>query len=242
MAITLPEVPQASFGGGGNAGTSTTGIQQTAYIIPQTVFSGSTVITATVTMEESYEDALVVTDHPVDVGTMMTDHSYRRPAEVHLRCGWSNSDLEAQSNLQQPSIQSGSGSTSDYVTAVYMQLLALQQSRTAFQLQTSIRIYDNMLMTSIGLTRDSKTSQALFVTVHCREVLFVSTSTYVLPPTANQANAENTGETVQTGTQSVQSSSAAGSLYPFPGPSSGGSLPAPDWSATYPTLSSIISP
>ena len=218
---------------------------ETAYIIPQVVFApsgNSSVITATVSIEESYNDMLAITDQPVEFGAAITDHSYRRPSEITLHCGWSNSDLDAQDNLAQPSIANGGGSTSDYVTAIYMQLLALQQSRNPFQLQTSIRLYDNMLITSIGLTRDARTSQALFCTISCREVILVSTSTYVLPPTANQATPENTQETSNTGSQSVLLAGSTGGIYPSPNPASGGALPAPDWSATYPTLDQIITP
>lgn len=43
------------------------------------------------TIEEFYEDALEVTEHPVQRGAQIADHSFKRPMELVLSCGWSNS-------------------------------------------------------------------------------------------------------------------------------------------------------
>ncbi len=43
------------------------------------------------TMEEHYEDTLEITEHPVEAGANISDHSYKRPMELVLRCGWSDS-------------------------------------------------------------------------------------------------------------------------------------------------------
>lgn len=204
-----------------------------AFIIPQGVLRNDDfLITATVTMEENYSDTLALTEQPVEIGAMITDHSYKRPAEVMLQCGWSNSDAAAQSDLSQPSISGGGGSTSDYATTIYMQLLALQESRNPFALQTSIRLYNTMLITSLALTRDATNAQALFCTLTCREVILVSTATATLPPATSQAQPANTAETQQTGSVLLQGASAPGSLYPAPG----GSLPPSAWNPFTPDL------
>lgn len=43
------------------------------------------------TLEETYEDALEITEHPVEAGAAITDHSFKRPMELVLSCGWSDS-------------------------------------------------------------------------------------------------------------------------------------------------------
>jgi len=48
-------------------------------------------IIAHATIEERHHDELEVTDHPVEQGAMINDHAYKRPAEVTLHLGWSNS-------------------------------------------------------------------------------------------------------------------------------------------------------
>ena len=43
------------------------------------------------TLEEHYEDSLEITEHPVEAGAAITDHSFKRPMELVLTCGWSDS-------------------------------------------------------------------------------------------------------------------------------------------------------
>ena len=48
-------------------------------------------ITVDTTIEESYEDTLEITEHPVEAGAQITDHSFKRPMEIVFQCGWSDS-------------------------------------------------------------------------------------------------------------------------------------------------------
>ena len=50
---------------------------------------------AQVTLEESHSDQLEISDHPVQQGASITDHAYKRPAELTIKCGWSNSPASA---------------------------------------------------------------------------------------------------------------------------------------------------
>lgn len=54
-------------------------------------------IIANITVEERHTDELQITEHPVESGAMITDHTFKRPAEVVVRCAWSNS-VQTQSN------------------------------------------------------------------------------------------------------------------------------------------------
>ena len=48
-------------------------------------------LTGYITMEEVHQDDLEITDHPIEQGASITDHAFKRPAEVTLKIGWSNS-------------------------------------------------------------------------------------------------------------------------------------------------------
>lgn len=48
-------------------------------------------IKAQATIREIHNDELEVTEHPVEVGAMISDHAYKRPAELVLEIAWSNS-------------------------------------------------------------------------------------------------------------------------------------------------------
>lgn len=167
-------------------------------------------------LEENYLDAVEVTEHPVELGAAITDHAYRRPSEVILRCGWSNSsNLAALLGTASAVISGGSMAGADYAAAVYSQLLALQQARIPFSIQTTKRLYDSMLITALQVTTDSKTGNILLVTATCREIIVVETVATTLPPRANQADPASTAETENQGV--VQPTPAT--------PPTGGSVP-----------------
>lgn len=181
-------------------------------------------ISVDATLEEIGTDLLQITEHPVEAGANITDHSFYRPAELVMHCGWSNANaLFATSLGGNQTFAGGSLVKDDYISSIYSQLIALQQSLQPFTVVTTIRSYKNMVMTSIGLTRDQKTSQALMVTVTMRQIIIVSTQTSSIAPAANQANPASTSETVDYGAQSLKNN---------PVPSPQGSIPPDEWQPT----------
>lgn len=46
---------------------------------------------AQVTLDESHMDDMEITDQPVEQGSTISDHAFKRPAELTIRAGWSNS-------------------------------------------------------------------------------------------------------------------------------------------------------
>jgi len=121
--------------------------------------SGEIVLRANVTIEETAIDDQVITEHPVEQGAAITDHTYSRPARVILRLGWSLSDPEATGD--------------EYLTKVYQLLLEMQKSGTLLQLFTGKRSYPAVLIESIAQTTDAASENTLYVTVVCREIILV---------------------------------------------------------------------
>lgn len=178
-------------------------------------------ISVDATLEEVGTDMLQITEHPVEAGANITDHSFYRPAELTMHCGWSNArSLFATSLGGNQTFSGGRMVKDDYVSSIYSQLLALQQSLQPFSVVTTLRFYKNMVITSLALTRDQKTSQALMVTVTMRQIIIVSTSTTTLAPTTAQANPAQTSQTVNYGNQALINN---------PVPSPQGSLPPSLW-------------
>jgi hypothetical protein len=227
MSAVLTELGGAAFAAYSNVLT----------LVPQGQFVPATgsPITIDATIEEQATDTLEVTDLPVEAGANIGDHSFVKPANLIMRCGWSNANSSSLINTvsslfssgssqigsdSSPTISGGSMSVSDYVSGVYSQLLALQQSLLPFTVITSIRQYTNMMLLSISLTRDQKTSQALMVTATMKQIIIVNTQSAVLPPTANQATPANTAETTNLGPQNLQSGAT---------PAPGGSAPPNGW-------------
>lgn len=139
-------------------------------------------IIADVTIEETGRDDLEITRHPVEIGAQITDHSYKQPAEIIIRCGWSNS-----------------GSLPGYVQSVHDALLELQGTRQPFAVTTGKRTYPVMLMASLTITTDSTTENALMASVVCREIILVQTRTTQFAPRGQQSQPQSTGATESTG-------------------------------------------
>lgn len=151
------------------------------------------------TLEEIHNSTVQITEHPVELGAEITDHAFKKPEEIILRCAWSNSSPQALLGSVQR-LFSGDLSGSDYVSDVYSQLRALQDLRAPFEIVTTTRRYQNMLITALQVTRDQKTGNALVCTATCREVIIVQTKATTLPPRQDQASPEETAEVEDRGT------------------------------------------
>lgn len=162
----------------------------------------SAILQPQITIEERHHDEIVITDHPVEKGAQISDHFYKLPAEVVIRCAWSNSPsasggllgaaigvaasvggpiarvaAAASSTLGAlDTIQSIlEGNSADQVTSIYGQLRALQVSGEPFDIYTGKRAYNDMLFRSISVTTDANSENTLMVTLVCRQVIFAQT-------------------------------------------------------------------
>jgi len=113
-----------------------------------------------IVIEEIGTDRTVLSENPIEVGTPSCDHAYRRPAEILMRCGWS--DATHQQN--------------GYVQLIYATLIALKNSYQLINVMTFKRQYQNMLIESCILRNDATTEFALMVMVNCREIIITDTS------------------------------------------------------------------
>lgn len=146
---------------------------------------------ADATLEEQHRDELAVTDHPVQQGAQITDHSFKRNAVVVIRAAWSNSSTQA---LGDP----------NFVKAMYANFLELQASREPFNVFTGKRAYSNMLMTLLSEETTSKTENAMVLTIQCREVILVQTQTVTVPSSSVMKNPSSTEDVQNLGTKQLK--------------------------------------
>jgi hypothetical protein len=185
-------------------------------------------IIAHATVEERHHDELEVTDHPVEQGAMINDHAFKRPAEVTLHLGWSNSPpspgglinpLIATAAANSPIVNAGanlyglakgvqgiqsamSGAGMEQIKAIYQTLLQLQESRALFDLYTGKRKYVNMILKSLATETDFRSSNSLPITMTCKQVILVNTKTVALSK-GTQANPQATASPADKGTQAA---------------------------------------
>lgn len=170
-------------------------------------------LVAQVTIEETHDDELEITEHPVEQGASIADHAFKRGARLRIRCAWSNSPstpglvdgviggLKATVSGVQDLL---SGNSKSKVTDFYDKLLQLQVSRVPFDVFTGKRAYKNMLVKAISTTTDRDTENSLVVTVTLQQVIIVSTQLIsVNAPASDQAAPESTQAPTNSGSQSL---------------------------------------
>lgn len=134
-----------------------------------------------VVVEESHEDKVTITEHPVEQGAKINDHAYVEPASLTIRAGHSDT--------------AGAGASRE----MYEKLLELMRKREPFEIVTGKRLYQNMLLESVSTTTDSTTEHGLQVMAQCREVIIVQTQTASVPPRSRHKNAGRTGGSADKG-------------------------------------------
>ena len=169
-----------------------------------------------VVMEEQHTDDLEITDHPVEQGAIISDHAFKRPAEVKIVGGWSDSPsnpdlfkaLAAVPGQTVQGVQSLiTGNNVSQGRDIYDKLLKLQSDRNPFDVYTGKRIYRDMLIRSLSTVTDRETENSLVVTLLLRQVILITTSTLTLPaPIEQQANPRSTAEPSNFGSKSLQPS------------------------------------
>ncbi len=126
-------------------------------------------------VEEIQHDQLQITEFPIESGAPISDHAYKRPPEIIMRCGFSNSTAQSEG----------------YVQAVYGLFLDLQNSLEPFNVTTGKRQYANMMISSLLVTTDQESEYVLNIVVGLKMVIITNTSGGG-GSAANQASPEQT--------------------------------------------------
>jgi len=142
--------------------------------------------TAYLTIDETGEDELEITEHPVQEGAEITDHAYKKSATLSL------------------SVQFSEGETFVPLDETYRAMLELQKSRVPFDVVTGKRVYTNMLFKSLRTTTDKNTDNVLAIQATLREILIVSVVITSVPPRDKQSKPGKTGATQRAGTKKAQ--------------------------------------
>lgn len=162
-----------------------------------------------VVVEEGHRDGLLISPHPIEKGAVIQDHAFRRPSEVEMRVGFSNS----------------SAGDPGYARSIYQEFLAWRDSRDLRDVATGKRLYTSMLPAEIGVQTDAQSENILMLIVRLQEIIITSTQTTntgsdtTKPATSSgdQASPETTGGVADKGQQQaapITDQSFAGSFNP----------------------------
>ena len=125
-----------------------------------------------VTLEEIHRDEMEIVDHPIQQGANVSDHAFKKPAELMLRIGWDGAALIAN-GLIQPG--EPSNLYIQQLQAIYNQLLAGQQAAVLYTVVTGKRLYSQMLIKDMVTQSDEANENVLILTIHMRQIFIVNT-------------------------------------------------------------------
>ena len=144
--------------------------------------------------EETHESELEVTDNPVETGVVVSDHAFMKPLRVKISAGVSDTPLAAVSD---DPFASDAGRS----RRAFELLTELQKRAEPFDLQTGLKLYENMVCTSIRTSQDKDSSGALLFTAELREVIIVYTQVVQYPPRKAGATKRQAGPQKDKGEQ-----------------------------------------
>lgn len=163
-------------------------------------------LVADAVLEEAHTDELTLTDHPIEYGSVITDHAFKQPSEVVITYGWSQSpnSLSAARDVAFSKVGEIQAATSPTgvlqaisgtarINNYYAILLDKQNTRAVFDVVTGRRTYKNMMIRSLTLVTDRDTENALIIRITCRQVVFADTVTTIIASPAVQSDPQQTG-------------------------------------------------
>jgi hypothetical protein len=169
---------------------------------------------------EKHTDAAEITSHPVEDGSLMTDHIRKLPVTLEITGLVTNTPITyLASAFAKPSTFGSeafipSTPSSDRVDDAYALMQLMMENGVTMDVVTSLRTYSSMAIESLSVTREASTGQALDCVIALREVQKAKALSIDLPIPENPANnaSTDTGTTDTTGatTTQQQSMGAAG--------------------------------
>lgn len=129
----------------------------------------------------AHNSSLTITQHPVETGAAITDHSYVNPRRWTFNVGMT--DVIGNPNGSAPAI-------SRSVNA-YNQLVAMQASRQPLQLVSKYGVFNNILVADVSAADNYQTKYAGRFTITLQEIIMVKnqiTKVSANPQATDQTN------------------------------------------------------
>ena len=149
-------------------------------------------------VEETHDDRLQITSHPVESGAEISDHAFKQNMTIEMRIAFSDSSHRGGRDRTGKPIGQG-GRARDK----YNELLSLQARREPFNVATSKRLYRNMLVSGIIETNDARSRYTTPITLRLQEVRITDVnmgSGEVSAPVQDQASPQTTAVPTSLGT------------------------------------------
>ena len=136
-------------------------------------------------LQTNYTRSLTITQHPVETGAAISDHSYVNPVELTMQIGMSDCAT---------SIIPGQFSQGESRSQTAFQVLEkLQSQRVPMQVMSKFGIFKNMLIETIAIPDDYTTLYGLKATVTMKEVFIATVQTVKISARPQVTDSTNKG-------------------------------------------------
>jgi hypothetical protein len=128
---------------------------------------GRLTITFDATIREIHTGVTTMTDHPVEDGSVVADHAVDAPDEIELAAMVSNRPILALAAERSRSVLGGPAQ--DRANDAFRELDRARRAKELHQVITDLKTYDDMMITSLSVTRDKDSLEILDCTIRLRQ-------------------------------------------------------------------------
>lgn len=139
------------------------------------------------TTRETHTGATTPTDHPVEDGAVVSDHAIDQPDELELIGMVTNTPILALASQRARSVLGGPASAR--AQDAYDEIRRLRKTKTIVEAETTLRLYQSMLIVGDSVTRDKDTGNILAITVRLREFRTATVEASEAPQPASSVDA-----------------------------------------------------
>lgn len=127
---------------------------------------------------ESHDNQVRLTKNPIELGANVTDHAVIEPKRIFITAQVSDTPLGLAAFGQIVDLVTGlfGTSTSQNITrsnAAYNAIVQLMELREPIEVQTKLRLYQNMIITNLAVTQDKDSSRIVLMNLTLEELLIV---------------------------------------------------------------------
>lgn len=138
-------------------------------------------------LSESHSNPVRLTKNPIELGADITDHAIIEPKQLTINAEVSDTPLGVAAFGAIVDLVTGlfGTATSSNITrsnAAYNALVQLQEAREPIQVQTRLRLYENMIITGISTLQDKNSSRVANMIITLEEALITESQIIQLAP------------------------------------------------------------
>ncbi len=138
-------------------------------------------------LSETHNNAIRLTKNPVELGADITDHAIVEPKRINIVAQVSDTPLGTAALGEIVDLVTGlfGTATSDNITrsnAAYNAMVQIMELREPIEVQTKLKLYSDMMITSLATTQDKTSSRIVLMNINLEEVLITESQIIKLDP------------------------------------------------------------